>query len=110
MKVYILTEHSGQYEDYYITTVGVYSTHEKAKIKEAVMVKIDKDRKDKIDKQYKELDKLHNEYYTLRDKYVSEGLSTVKITKEYEEAEDKLDVWGNEYERYWYNINGFELE
>jgi hypothetical protein len=110
MKIYVLKEGSGQYEDYYESVVGIYSTYEKAKIKKDIKIKEDKDTKDKIDAQYEVLDKLQSEYWITRDKYLSEGLSIKKITKEYEEAEDKLDVWGGEYERYWYDIKGYELE
>ena len=112
MKVYILTECSGQYEDYYEGVVGVYSTYKKAENEKNTKIKGHKDFKEKYTKQTRAMDDLYIEWdETLKDKYLGEGLSLQQANKKLEELLDTLeeiDYYGDE--DYWYNINGFKLE
>ena len=112
MKIYILTEHSGQYEDYYITTVGVYSTYEKAEIKKNAKIKKHKDDKEKYTRQTRVRDDLYIEWNeTLKDKYLAEGLSLQQANEKLEELLDALEeIYYYDDEDYWYKIEGFELE
>lgn len=110
MKVYILREHSGQYEDYYVTVVGVYSTYEKAEIKKNTKIKTNQDIQNKIDESNKIKDEFFDNWYILKEKYLSEGLSIAEINDIYEKLEDDLDCYWSEPEHYWYDINEYELE
>ena len=110
MKVYILKEGSGQYEDYYESVVGVYSTYEKAEAKKNAKVKENQDMQNKIDASNEKKDKFYSDWFILKEKYLSEGLSIAEINEIYEKLEDDLDCFWGEPEHYWYNVNGFELE
>ena len=112
MKVYILTEHSGQYEDYYITTVGVYSTYEKAEAKKNAKVIEYKYNEKRYIEQTRAVDDVYIEWNeTLKDKYIAEGLSLQRANEKLEEllgSLEEIDYFDDE--DYWYKINGFELE
>ena len=112
MKVYILTEHSGQYEDYCVTTIGACSTEEKAEAKRDTIIKEHEGNKKRYIEQTRVKDNIYIEWdETLKDKYLAEGLS---LRQAHEKLEELLDTLGEidyfDDEDYWYEIESFELE
>ena len=112
MKVYILTEHSGQYEDYTVETISVCSTREKAEVKRDAIIKEHKDNEAKYIRQTRAIDDVYIEWdETLKDKYIAGGLSLQQANEKFEESLDSLEeIDYYDDEDYWYKINEFELE